>query len=61
MPEFLLSLSPEPTPSIGAIQVGQVIYDIMKVLFSSTGFLGWGTVCYLVHRDGELYTARKGR
>jgi len=31
VPESLLSLSPEPTPSIGTIQVGQIIYDIMEV------------------------------
>ena len=53
-PEPFLS-SPEATPSIGTIQVGQVTYDIIKVLFSSTGFLGWGTVCYLIRRDGEFY------
>ena len=55
VPESLLLLSPEPTPSIETIQVGQIIYDIVEVLFSSTGFLGQGMVCYLVRHDGELY------
>ena len=40
------------------MQVGQVTYDIIKILFSSTGFLGRGTVCYLVRRDGELYVIK---
>ena len=57
VPEPLWS-SPEATPSIGTIQVGQVTYDIIKILFSSTGFLSWGTVCYLVRRDGELYVIK---
>ena len=58
VPESLLSLSPEPTPSIGTIQVGQIIYDIVEVLFSSTGFLGQGTVCYLVCHGRELYVIK---
>ena len=53
-----LSSLPEAAPSIGTIQVGQVTYDIIKVLFSSTGFLGRGTICYLVRRGGEFYVIK---
>ena len=54
----LSSSSPEMMPSIGTIQVGEIIYDIMDILFSSTGFLGRGTVCYLVRHDGEFYVIK---
>ena len=54
----LSSSSPETMPSIGTIQVGEIIYDIMDILFSSTGFLGRGTVCYLVRRDREFYVIK---
>ena len=39
---------PEPMPSIGMILVHEDVYEIVDILFSSTGFLGRGTVCYLV-------------
>ena len=52
-PEPLLSSS-KVTPSIRTIQVGQVTYDIIKVLFSSMGLLGRGTLFYLICHDGEL-------
>ena len=54
----LSSSSPETMPSMGTIQVGETIYDIMAILFSSTGFLGRGMVCYLVRRDGEFYVIK---
>ena len=44
-----------PLSPIGEIQVCDVIYEILEVLFSSVGFLGCGTVVYLVQHKGELY------
>ncbi|KAG9309410.1 hypothetical protein JVU11DRAFT_10661 [Chiua virens] len=36
-----------PIPAIGKIRVDDVWYEIIDILFSSTGFMGRGTVCYL--------------
>ena len=49
-----LSSSPETMACIGTIWVGQLIYDIVDILFSSMGFLGWGTVCYYTLWWGTL-------
>ena len=44
-----------PLSPIGEIRVRDVIYEILEVLFSSAGFLGHGTVVYLVRHKGKLY------
>ena len=49
------SVPDDQLSSIGEIQVRDVIYEILEVLFSSGGFLGRGTVIYLARRDGKLY------
>jgi hypothetical protein len=40
---------------IGKITVNKNKYELLKVLFSHQGLVGWGTVCYLVRRDGQEY------
>ncbi|KAI6002562.1 hypothetical protein F5J12DRAFT_783738 [Pisolithus orientalis] len=47
--------SPEHIPAIGRIQVNKTFYEVLDVLFLSTGFLGRGTVCYLACYNGEYY------
>ena len=49
-------ISPSDTPNpIGEIRVHDVTYQILEILFSSGGFLGRGTVIYLVEREGKQY------
>ncbi|KIO09339.1 hypothetical protein M404DRAFT_21903 [Pisolithus tinctorius Marx 270] len=50
--------SPEHIPAIGRIQVNKTFYEVLDVLFSSTGFLGRGTVCYLACYNGEYYVIK---
>ncbi|KAI6142015.1 hypothetical protein BKA82DRAFT_4361475 [Pisolithus tinctorius] len=50
--------SPEHIPAIRRIQVNKTFYEVLDVLFSSTGFLGRGTVCYLAHYNGEYYVIK---
>jgi hypothetical protein len=38
-------------PAIGTILIGDDSYDIIDILFSSPGFLGRGTVCYLARKN----------
>lgn len=40
---------------IGEIWIRDVVYEIMEILFSSSGFLGRGTVIYLARREGKMY------
>ena len=40
---------------IGEIWICDVVYEIMEILFSSSGFLGRGTVIYLARREGKMY------
>ncbi|KAI6154776.1 hypothetical protein BKA82DRAFT_4010539 [Pisolithus tinctorius] len=47
--------SPEHIPAIRRIQVNKTFYEVLEVLFLSTGFLGRGTVCYLACYNGEYY------
>ncbi|KAG1899633.1 uncharacterized protein F5891DRAFT_1189442 [Suillus fuscotomentosus] len=42
--------SPEPC---GKIHIGQTIYTIKRILFTSQGLVGRGTICYLVTLDDE--------
>ncbi|KAI6142499.1 hypothetical protein BKA82DRAFT_4360980 [Pisolithus tinctorius] len=55
---LLTPTSPEHIPAIGRIQVNKTFYKVLNVLFSSTGFLGRGTVCYLAHYNGEYYVIK---
>ncbi|KAI5999761.1 hypothetical protein F5J12DRAFT_784540 [Pisolithus orientalis] len=52
---LLTPASPEHIPEIGRIQVNKTFYEVLDVLFLSTGFLGRGTVCYLARYNGEYY------
>ncbi|KAI5999845.1 hypothetical protein F5J12DRAFT_784609 [Pisolithus orientalis] len=52
---LLTPVSPKHIPAIGRIQVNKTFYEVLDVLFSSTGFLGRGTVCYLACYNGEYY------
>ncbi|KAI6008144.1 hypothetical protein F5J12DRAFT_892156 [Pisolithus orientalis] len=52
---LLTPTSPEHIPAIRRIQVNKTFYEVLDVLFSSTGFLGRGTVCYLACYNGEYY------
>ena len=50
------SLLPLSTQGIyGTIQIKDDVYEVLGILFSSTGFLGRGTVCYLVRRNSIIY------
>ena len=49
-----ISTSDTPGP-IGEIWVRDVMYKILKVLFSLGGFLGRGTIIYLAEREGKQY------
>ncbi|KAG1849012.1 hypothetical protein F4604DRAFT_1935094 [Suillus subluteus] len=44
-----------PTKPCGQIHVKDKIYTILKILFTTKGLVGCGTVCYLVSLDGEEY------
>ncbi|KAI5997655.1 hypothetical protein F5J12DRAFT_785117 [Pisolithus orientalis] len=55
---LLTPASPEHIPAIGRIQVNKTFYEVLNVLFSSTGFLGRGTVCYLTCYNGEYYVIK---
>lgn len=44
--------------AIGTIRVENVLYDIIRILFSSTGFVGRGTVCYLARFEGVNYVIK---
>ena len=66
LPTSLLTISsdnaqPSPAPlqnlhpPIGKMQVGENWYKLIKILFSSPGFLGRGTVCYLAWKNGVYY------
>lgn len=51
--------SPNQEPaSIGKIRVDDAYYDIIDILFSSTDFVGRGTVCYLARLDGVYYVIK---
>ena len=39
--------SPGSPPVIGTMLIGDDLYEIIDILFSSPGFLGRGRVCYL--------------
>ena len=53
------SLLPPSSPAIyGTIRVKGDIYEILGILFSSTGFIGRGTICYLVRRNGKIYVIK---
>ncbi|KAF8129612.1 hypothetical protein EV363DRAFT_1297249 [Boletus edulis] len=55
---------PDPTeeqnlpPVIGKIRVGDIYYKIIDILFSSTGFIGRGTICYLARYEGVYYVIK---
>ncbi|KAG0692320.1 hypothetical protein DFH29DRAFT_1008890 [Suillus ampliporus] len=40
---------------ISKIQVNKNTYDILKIIFSSHGLIGRGTICYLARRDNQEY------
>ncbi|KAG2747818.1 hypothetical protein P692DRAFT_20875149 [Suillus brevipes Sb2] len=44
-----------PTEPCGQIRVKDKVYTILKILFTTKGLVGRGTVCYLVSMDGEEY------
>ncbi|KAF8547508.1 hypothetical protein OG21DRAFT_1490167 [Imleria badia] len=44
-----------PITHIGWIRVNNHIYNVLEVLSSSPGFLGRGTIVYLVHHEGHTY------
>ena len=46
------------TLMIGTIQVGDMIYDLIDILFSSPSFLGRGTICYLTCHNGCYYVIK---
>ena len=53
------SLSSFSTQKIcGTIRVKNDVYEVLGILFSSTGFIGRGTVCYLVRRNGTIYVIK---
>ena len=53
------SLSPSSTQEIcGTIRVKGDVYEVLGILFSSTGFIGRGTVCYLVRCNGRIYVIK---
>ncbi|KIM55112.1 hypothetical protein SCLCIDRAFT_30622 [Scleroderma citrinum Foug A] len=55
----VISSSPPSTQEIyGTIQVRHNIYEVLDILFSSTGFIGRGTVCYLVGCSGRTYVIK---
>ena len=45
-------------PPIRKMQVGEDWYKLIEILFSSPGFLGRGTVCYLAWKDGVYYVIK---
>ncbi|KAG9312841.1 hypothetical protein JVU11DRAFT_6270 [Chiua virens] len=47
-----------PIPAIGKIRVDDVWYEIINILFSSMGFVGRGTVCYLARLDGVYFVIK---
>ena len=47
--------SPGSPPAIGTMLIGDDLYEIIDILFSSPGFLGRGRVCYLTWRNNVLY------
>ena len=49
------SLSSSTQGIYGTIRVRHDIYEILSILFSSTGFLGRGTICYLAVRNDIVY------
>ena len=52
----IVSSSPPSTQEIyGTIRVRHDVYEVLDILFSSTGFIGRGTVCYLVRHSGRTY------
>ena len=55
----ITSLLPLSTQGIyGTIRIRDDVYEVLGILFSSTGFLGRGTVCYLVRRNGIIYVIK---
>lgn len=52
------SLSSSTQEIYGTIRVRRDIYEILGILFSSTGFLGRGTVCYLAVCNGIVYVIK---
>ena len=56
--DFLPGTTPSDLPTIGHIQVNKTVYELVDILFSSTGFLGRGTVCYLACYKGVFYVIK---
>ncbi|KIM62462.1 hypothetical protein SCLCIDRAFT_119450 [Scleroderma citrinum Foug A] len=52
------SLSSSTQEIYGTIRVRCDIYEILSILFSSTGFLGRGTLCYLAVHNGVVYVIK---
>ncbi|KAF8436279.1 hypothetical protein L210DRAFT_3648035 [Boletus edulis BED1] len=52
------SPNPDLPPVIGKIRVGDIYYEIIDILFSSTGFIGRGTICYLARYEGVYYVIK---
>jgi len=50
--------TPSDLPVIGHIQVNKTVYELIDILFSSTGFLGRGTTCYLACYKGVCYVVK---
>ncbi|KAI5983936.1 hypothetical protein F5J12DRAFT_787700 [Pisolithus orientalis] len=55
---LLTPASPKHIPAIRRTQVNKTFYKVLDVLFSSTGFLGRGTDCYLACYNGEYYVIK---
>ena len=56
---LVASLSPPSTQEIcGTIRVKGDVYEVLGILFSSTGFIGRGTVCYLVRHNSRIYVIK---
>jgi Fungal protein kinase len=51
-------LQTEKRQPIGRMAVGREWYDLVDILFSSPGFLGRGTVCYLARRGDVSYVIK---
>ncbi|KAG2134507.1 hypothetical protein DEU56DRAFT_913695 [Suillus clintonianus] len=47
-----------PAQPCGQIRVKDKVYTILKILFTTKGLIGRGTVCYLVSLDGEEYIVK---
>ncbi|KAF9232378.1 hypothetical protein BU15DRAFT_67517 [Melanogaster broomeanus] len=53
-PTVPFTMPPKSVLSIGKMHLGRIFYDLINILFLSTGFLGRGMVCYLAQLKGAF-------